>query len=162
MHASIGWTSFVFLIFVFQFSCFVNMEFWILCLNFFHLVKKMLLISNVTIKHLLYLMLWQYATGCLLTCVNDFKILLMRVISTTETTHGNLTGQKRLLISLMEPTIDYIMKCIFKNVSEVGAGISCGNVSLIQNSIWLGSKFHFLEKVCYKIFGIASADAFTI
>lgn len=62
----------------------------------------------------------------------------------------------------MEPTIDYIMTCIFKNVSEVGAGISCGNVGLIQNSIWLGSKFHFLENVRYKIFGIASADAFTI
>ncbi|PRQ31929.1 putative vacuolar protein sorting-associated protein [Rosa chinensis] len=57
--------------------------------------------------------------GCLLTCVNDFKILLMRVISAKETFHRKLTENKRLLISLMEPTIDYIMKCIFKNVSEV-------------------------------------------
>ncbi|KAK9938592.1 hypothetical protein M0R45_015320 [Rubus argutus] len=79
--------------------------------------------------------------GCLLTCVNDFKILLMRVISTTETTHGNLTGQKRLLISLMEPTIDYIMKCIFKNVSERQVGSVLMELGLGSNQVELRGKF---------------------
>ncbi|BBH02020.1 hypothetical protein Prudu_012459 [Prunus dulcis] len=57
-------------------------------------------------------------TGCLLTCANDFKIVLMRVISAEETSHGNLSDNKRLLVGLMEPTIEFIMKCIFKNMSE--------------------------------------------
>ncbi|KAL6205467.1 hypothetical protein ACLB2K_022726 [Fragaria x ananassa] len=79
--------------------------------------------------------------GCLLTCVNDFKILLMRVISAKETVHGNLTENKRLLISLMEPTIDYIMKCIFKNVSERQVNDVLVELGLGSNQVELRGRF---------------------
>lgn len=54
--------------------------------------------------------------GHLVTCVNDTKILLMRHLSAKE--DGHFADKKRLLVSLMEPTIEYIMKCIFENTSQ--------------------------------------------
>lgn len=54
--------------------------------------------------------------GHLVTCVNDTKILVMRHISANE--DGHFADKKRLLVSLMEPTIEYIMKCIFENTSQ--------------------------------------------
>lgn len=57
-------------------------------------------------------------TGYLVKCVNDINIVLMRIASAKETTHRNSTDNKKLLFSLIEPTIEYIMKCIFKDASE--------------------------------------------
>ncbi|KAG7957678.1 hypothetical protein I3843_11G187400 [Carya illinoinensis] len=57
-------------------------------------------------------------TGYLVKCVNDINIQLMRIISAREMTHRNSTDNKRLLFSLMEPTIEYIMKSIFKDASK--------------------------------------------
>ncbi|XP_011046723.1 PREDICTED: UPF0505 protein C16orf62 homolog isoform X2 [Populus euphratica] len=54
--------------------------------------------------------------GHLVTCVNDTKILLMRHLSAKE--DGHFADKKRLLVGLMEPTIEYIMKCIFENTSQ--------------------------------------------
>jgi hypothetical protein len=58
-------------------------------------------------------------TGYLVKCVNDIKILVMRIVSGKEATQGNFTNNKRLLVNLMEPTIEYLMKCIFKDSSQV-------------------------------------------
>uniref|UniRef100_A0A6N2M8D9 Uncharacterized protein n=1 Tax=Salix viminalis TaxID=40686 RepID=A0A6N2M8D9_SALVM len=54
--------------------------------------------------------------GHLVTCVNDTKILLMRHLSARE--DGHFSDKKRVLVSLMEPSIEYIMKCIFENTSQ--------------------------------------------
>ncbi|KAB5521161.1 hypothetical protein DKX38_025480 [Salix brachista] len=54
--------------------------------------------------------------GHLVTCVNDTKILLMRHLSARE--DGHFSDMKRVLVSLMEPSIEYIMKCIFENTSQ--------------------------------------------
>ncbi|GKV38764.1 hypothetical protein SLEP1_g46642 [Rubroshorea leprosula] len=56
-------------------------------------------------------------TGYLATCVNDIKILVMQISSTKKTSHGH-ADKKRLLVNLMEPAIEFIMKCIFKDVSQ--------------------------------------------
>ncbi|CAK9181075.1 unnamed protein product [Ilex paraguariensis] len=58
------------------------------------------------------------ARGYLKTCINDLKVLLMRIVSATEITYGRFSGNRRLLISLMEPTIEYLVKCIFKDSSQ--------------------------------------------
>ncbi|XP_040988402.1 VPS35 endosomal protein-sorting factor-like isoform X3 [Juglans microcarpa x Juglans regia] len=57
-------------------------------------------------------------TGYLVKCVNDINIQLMRIISAREMTHRNSTDNKRLLFTLIEPTIEYIMKSIFKDASK--------------------------------------------
>lgn len=76
-------------------------------------------------------------TGYLVKCVNDINIVLMRIASAKETTHRNSTDNKKLLFSLIEPTIEYIMKCIFKDASEVCAGVSCdGHTSCSKPSVW--------------------------
>lgn len=46
---------------------------------------------------------------------------------------GNSKDNKRLLFSLMEPTIEFIMQCIFKDVSEVCTrGLCSSNACLKQ------------------------------
>ncbi|XP_024968230.1 UPF0505 protein C16orf62 homolog isoform X1 [Cynara cardunculus var. scolymus] len=59
------------------------------------------------------------STAHLITCVNDLKVVLMRIVSMKETTFGNFLGDRRLLISLMEPTIEYTTRCVFKDPNQV-------------------------------------------
>lgn len=49
------------------------------------------------------------------------KVQLSRVISARETTHGKLLENPALLVMLIEPTIEYIMKSIFKDLNQVSA-----------------------------------------
>lgn len=49
----------------------------------------------------------------------------MQILSANERTHKNVKLNKKLQVSLMEPTIEYIMKCIFTGLSQV-----CDEVSL--------------------------------
>lgn len=71
-------------------------------------------------------------TGYLVRCVNDIKKLLSWVISAKETTYGNITDDKRLLLNLMEPTIEFITKCIFKDATRVCNGFLCGNNTCLK------------------------------
>ncbi|CAL0315900.1 unnamed protein product [Lupinus luteus] len=56
--------------------------------------------------------------GYLVTCVNDITYILMQMLSAKESTHGNVQSFKKLQVSQMEPTIQYIMKCIFNGLSQ--------------------------------------------
>ncbi|KAJ9153808.1 hypothetical protein P3X46_027210 [Hevea brasiliensis] len=76
--------------------------------------------------------------GYLVTCVNDIKFLLIHLLSAKETLHGHFSGKMRLLVSLIEPTIEYIMKFIFEDASqrqaysvflELGLGRNQANLS---------------------------------
>lgn len=58
-------------------------------------------------------------TGYLVTCVNDIKILLIHLLSAKETPNIHFSGKIGLLVSLIEPTIEYIMKFIFEDASQV-------------------------------------------
>ncbi|KAJ0045103.1 hypothetical protein Pint_04081 [Pistacia integerrima] len=78
-----------------------------------------------------------YDMGHLITSVNDIKILLMWNSSTKESTHGKSTDNKRLLVSLMEPTIEYIMKCIFKDASQRQVGNALVELGLGRNQVEL-------------------------
>ncbi|KAG8386102.1 hypothetical protein BUALT_Bualt03G0114100 [Buddleja alternifolia] len=57
-------------------------------------------------------------TGYLVTCINDLKVLLMRLISPREALLENLPGNSKLLLTLIEPTIEYIMRCLFKDLKQ--------------------------------------------
>lgn len=57
--------------------------------------------------------------GYLVTCVNDLRVILTQTLAANESTLGNFKNNKKLQISLMEPTIEYIMKCIFSGLSQV-------------------------------------------
>ncbi|KAI3729336.1 hypothetical protein L6452_17992 [Arctium lappa] len=56
--------------------------------------------------------------GHLITCMNDLKVVLSSIVSMKETTFGNSLADRRLLVSLMEPTIEYMMRCVFKDPNQ--------------------------------------------
>ncbi|XP_010244471.1 PREDICTED: UPF0505 protein isoform X2 [Nelumbo nucifera] len=58
--------------------------------------------------------------GYLITCINDISIILMRIISGKETISRYSSGNKKLLISLIEPTIEWSVKCMFTYQWEIG------------------------------------------
>lgn len=60
-----------------------------------------------------------FLTGLLVSCVNDMNAQLKNFIPAKETETGSSTDNKVLLVGVMEPTIEYIVKCIFKDVSKV-------------------------------------------
>ncbi|WKA12503.1 hypothetical protein VitviT2T_029878 [Vitis vinifera] len=89
--------------------------------------------------------------GYLISCINDIKILLMRMISEKEATHGNSSANKRLLVSLMEPTIEYIMKCIFKDASQRQVGDILVKLGLGRNESELFGKFPFVSIILHHL-----------
>ncbi|XP_027061539.2 uncharacterized protein [Coffea arabica] len=61
----------------------------------------------------------QHDLGYLVTGINDLKFVMMRILSLQETTCIISLADRRLLLSLMEPAIEYMMRCIFKDLNQV-------------------------------------------
>ncbi|KAF8026249.1 hypothetical protein BT93_F2911 [Corymbia citriodora subsp. variegata] len=57
-------------------------------------------------------------TAYLITCINDMNILLMDAISLKRDVSKTNEEKKRLLISLIEPTIEYIVHYIFEDTPK--------------------------------------------
>ncbi|KAK7385975.1 hypothetical protein VNO78_31989 [Psophocarpus tetragonolobus] len=77
--------------------------------------------------------------GYLVTCVNDFRVILMQILSANERTCKNIKLDKKLQVTLMEPTIEYIMKCIFNGLSQRQVNEALSELGLMKNQQDLGS-----------------------
>ncbi|XP_042752229.1 uncharacterized protein LOC111884963 isoform X2 [Lactuca sativa] len=86
----------------------------------------------------------QLDTGHLIACISDTKIVLTRIVSMKETKYGNFLGDRRLVISLMEPTIEYTMRCIFKDPNQVADMIL--RLELYGEVPWISVILHYLLK----------------
>ncbi|KAL6975264.1 hypothetical protein U1Q18_024058 [Sarracenia purpurea var. burkii] len=71
----------------------------------------------------------QHDIGYLVSCINDLQILLRRFLSAKEATDQKISEKSRTLINLMEPPIEYIIKCIIKESYHVSDDASCDNHS---------------------------------
>ncbi|XP_039026976.1 VPS35 endosomal protein sorting factor-like isoform X3 [Hibiscus syriacus] len=84
-------------------------------------------------------------TGYLITCVNDIKLILTRISSTKETAFGGFADSKRPLVSLMEPSVEFIMKSILNDASP-----RVGKV-LVELGIWRSQEELFGGLPCISI-----------
>ncbi|XP_048321311.2 uncharacterized protein LOC107432545 [Ziziphus jujuba] len=89
--------------------------------------------------------------GYLVRCVNDIKSLLSWVMLRKEAADGNIIDNKRLLVSLMEPTIEFIMKCIFKDVSQKQVGNILVELELGRNAMELFGNFPCVSIVLHHL-----------
>ncbi|XP_058751934.1 uncharacterized protein LOC131625036 isoform X1 [Vicia villosa] len=71
--------------------------------------------------------------GYLVTCVNDIRVILTQTLAPNESNLGNFQNNKKLQISLMEPTIEYIMKCIFIGLSQRRVNDVLSELGLMKN-----------------------------
>lgn len=71
--------------------------------------------------------------GYLVTCVNDLRVILTQALAANESTLGHFKNNKKLQISLMEPTIEYIMKCIFSGLSQRRVNEVLSELGLLKN-----------------------------
>ncbi|XP_077228436.1 uncharacterized protein LOC143861401 isoform X3 [Tasmannia lanceolata] len=58
-------------------------------------------------------------TGYLIASISDITILLKRILSRNGSNHENIHENKKLLMTLLDPTIEWIVKCIVKNACQV-------------------------------------------
>ncbi|MCH88516.1 UPF0505 protein C16orf62-like [Trifolium medium] len=72
-------------------------------------------------------------TGYLVPCVDDLRVILTQILAANESTLGNFKINKKLQISLMEPTIEYIMKCIFSGLSQRRVNEVLSELGLMKN-----------------------------
>ncbi|CAH1449750.1 unnamed protein product [Lactuca virosa] len=86
----------------------------------------------------------QLDTGHLIACISDTKTVLTRIVSMKETKYGNFLGDRRLVTSLMEPTIEYTMRCIFKDPNQVADMIL--RLELYGEVPWISVILHYLLK----------------
>ncbi|KAL0399202.1 UNVERIFIED_CONTAM: VPS35 endosomal protein sorting factor-like [Sesamum radiatum] len=92
----------------------------------------------------------QYDTGFLITCINDLKVLLMRLTQARDAMDGN----SKLLLTLIEPTIEYIMRCLFKDRKQqmeistilVALGMGRDQSTLFENCSCLSIFLHYILK----------------
>ncbi|KAK1440085.1 hypothetical protein QVD17_05910 [Tagetes erecta] len=87
----------------------------------------------------------------LVACISDQKIILKKIVSTKQTKYGNFLGDLKLLISLMEPTIEYTMRCIFKDPNQVADMIVRLEVGKSPSELhgkvpWISIILHYLLK----------------
>ncbi|KAF7831338.1 UPF0505 protein [Senna tora] len=77
--------------------------------------------------------------GNLVTCVNDIGVILNQILSTSESICRNVMDNKKLLVTLMEPTIEYIMKCIFKGLPQRQISDVLSELGLKKNQQFFGT-----------------------
>ncbi|XP_038898827.1 VPS35 endosomal protein-sorting factor-like isoform X3 [Benincasa hispida] len=85
--------------------------------------------------------------GVLVSCVNDMNAQLKYFIPAKET--GSSTDNKVLLVGVMEPTIEYIVKCIFKYASQRqldGTLLALGLGRNMENSQCVSIVLHHILK----------------
>ncbi|XP_057977457.1 uncharacterized protein LOC131164347 [Malania oleifera] len=92
-----------------------------------------------------------YDTEYLVACTNDIKLLLLRAISAKDTTHGKFSEKKRLLINLMEPAVEYIMKCLFKDAYQRQTGNVLVELGLGKNQSELFGDFPCVSIVLHHL-----------
>ncbi|KAK3030042.1 hypothetical protein RJ639_038141, partial [Escallonia herrerae] len=90
-------------------------------------------------------------TGHLVTCINDLHFQFRRILSGEDATPGNFTGDRRMLISLVEPTIEYIMKSIFKVANQAQVGDIVAGLGLQGNQSELFGKSQCLSVVLHHL-----------
>ncbi|KAL7087955.1 hypothetical protein ACP275_13G099800 [Erythranthe tilingii] len=61
----------------------------------------------------------EHDTGFLITCINDIKLLLLRLTPAREAMDRDLSGTSEVLLTLIEPTIEYIIRCLFKDLRQM-------------------------------------------
>ncbi|KAG6407518.1 hypothetical protein SASPL_130510 [Salvia splendens] len=81
----------------------------------------------------------QHDTGFLIACINDLKLVLVRLTPARETVNGNLSGNSQLLLALVEPAIEYIIKCLFKDLKKM-------EISKMLLALGLSSNLSILSK----------------
>ncbi|KAK7371999.1 hypothetical protein VNO80_05366 [Phaseolus coccineus] len=77
--------------------------------------------------------------GYLVTCVNDIRVILIQILSANERSHKNVKLNIKLQVSLMEPTIEYIMKCVFNGLTQRQVNEVLSELGLMKNQQELGS-----------------------
>ncbi|TMW98135.1 hypothetical protein EJD97_004445 [Solanum chilense] len=92
--------------------------------------------------------------GLLIISMNDMKILLMNGahVSSTKKPSGALSGTRSSKLGLMEPAIEYVMKCLFKESCELlqigdilmGLGLARNQSELFGNSSCVSLVLHHL------------------
>ncbi|KAJ8527668.1 hypothetical protein K7X08_015119 [Anisodus acutangulus] len=91
--------------------------------------------------------------GHLIISMNDMKTLLMNgeLVASEEKTSGVLSGTRSSKLGLMEPAIEYVMKCLFKESRELqigdilmGLGLGRNQSELFGNSSCVSLVLHHL------------------
>lgn len=62
-------------------------------------------------------------------CINDLQEILMRLMSAREAMDGNISGSSTYPFTLIEPTIEYIIRYLFKDLKQV-SHICCSHFAL--------------------------------
>ncbi|KZV57468.1 hypothetical protein F511_34914 [Dorcoceras hygrometricum] len=83
----------------------------------------------------------------LIICINDLQVTLMRLMSAREATDGNILGSNTLPFALIEPTIEYLIRYLFKDLKQVGVG----NM-LVALGITINPAMSFENCTCISIF----------
>ncbi|PIN25563.1 hypothetical protein CDL12_01696 [Handroanthus impetiginosus] len=85
--------------------------------------------------------------GFLITCINDLKVLLMRLTPARGTVDGIHSGNSKLLLTLIEPTIEYIMRGLFKDLTQTEI-----RDMLVALGMWRDSSILCANHSCISIF----------
>nr|GLL22561.1 UPF0505 protein isoform X2 [Ipomoea trifida] len=90
--------------------------------------------------------------GYLVNCINDMKTLFMDIASVEKSKYQSLS-EKKMLVGLVEPAVEYIMKCLFKDCNPlqvgdilVGLGLGRSQSKLFGNSSCSSIILHHLLK----------------
>ncbi|XP_024021674.1 UPF0505 protein [Morus notabilis] len=102
-----------------------------------------------------------YDIAYLVRSVNDIKMLLSRIIPAKGAVVRNIKDNNRLLVSLMEPTIEFSMKCMFKDASQRQVGKILMELGLGRNEEELFGTFPCVSVVLHHLLKELPTEVFS-
>ncbi|XP_020524770.1 UPF0505 protein isoform X2 [Amborella trichopoda] len=79
-------------------------------------------------------------SGFLITSVNDITTTLSKIVYGTVTTNAKSLEDRKLLLSLLEPSVEWITKCLFKYRSQLKCGDILVDIASVRNNTKLAVK----------------------
>ncbi|XP_058095163.1 uncharacterized protein LOC131240743 isoform X2 [Magnolia sinica] len=89
--------------------------------------------------------------GFLIISIKDITTLLTRIITGNQSSHGNSSENRKLLIALLEPTIEWITKCIFKHTFQWKVNDILVELGLWTNLSKMTGNVPFISIVLYHL-----------
>ncbi|XP_058095164.1 uncharacterized protein LOC131240743 isoform X3 [Magnolia sinica] len=87
----------------------------------------------------------------LIISIKDITTLLTRIITGNQSSHGNSSENRKLLIALLEPTIEWITKCIFKHTFQWKVNDILVELGLWTNLSKMTGNVPFISIVLYHL-----------
>ncbi|KAJ8442954.1 hypothetical protein Cgig2_019527 [Carnegiea gigantea] len=97
-----------------------------------------------------YFMFLDSVTGYLITSIRNMSLVMMPIISSKEAADDKSCVRNQVLVRLMEPPVEYIMKCVFRDPHQQASDVLL-ELGLGRNPAALLGKYSYVSVILHHL-----------